>query len=86
MAKMPILSEEKLGLIEWESATLDMSFMDDYRDEVKALLEAQRDDAIRRIVKRGNEPCPHFSKVKGYEHLTRRMCTDCWQELERMVK
>ena len=36
-----MLSPEEIGLLEWESATLDMSFTDDYKDEVAALLQAQ---------------------------------------------
>jgi len=36
-----LLTEEQVGLIEWESGTLDMSFVDDYPAEIKALLQAQ---------------------------------------------
>ena len=36
-----LLTKEEIGLIEWESATLDMSFIDDYPKEVQAILQAQ---------------------------------------------
>jgi len=39
--KQLLLTKEEIGLIEWESATLNMSFVDDYPNEVEALLETQ---------------------------------------------
>ena len=38
---MKIISDKEIGQIEWGSATLDMGFVDDYPEEVKALLDAQ---------------------------------------------
>ena len=40
---MRLLTEEEMGLLEWESGTLNMAFIDDHKAEVKALNEAQRD-------------------------------------------
>ena len=42
-----MLTEKELGLLEWDSATLDMSFMDDYPNEVTAILEAQLAKALK---------------------------------------
>ncbi|KKN21705.1 hypothetical protein LCGC14_0922450 [marine sediment metagenome] len=74
MIKLPVLSDEELGLIEWDSPTLDMSFMDDYKKEITALLEAQRDqtvkDTLRWFVKwleLKNTPPWIFSKYDGSE-------------------
>jgi len=41
-----LLTDEEIGKLEWESATLDMRFADDYKAEVKALLKAQRKKAL----------------------------------------
>ncbi len=38
---MILLTPEEIGLLEWESATLDMSFVDDNQNEINALLKAQ---------------------------------------------
>ncbi len=43
---MILLIKEEMGLLEWESATLDMSFTDDYKEEVNALLRAQLKNVI----------------------------------------
>jgi len=44
------ISDEEIGLLEWESATLDMSFVDDYKNEVDALLQAQL-EADQKVVR-----------------------------------
>jgi hypothetical protein len=41
MSEFKRITQKTLDNIEWESATLDMSFMDDYPKEVEALLDAQ---------------------------------------------
>lgn len=38
---MKRITDEQIGQIEWNSATLDMSFVDDYPEEVRVLLDAQ---------------------------------------------
>ena len=35
------LTEKEIGLLEWNSATLDMRFVDDNPDGVEAIIEAQ---------------------------------------------
>lgn len=45
--KLTKLTDEEIGLIEWESPVLDMRFVDDYKDEVDALLQAQIDKIKR---------------------------------------
>lgn len=45
------LTENELGGLEWNSATLNLSFMDDYPEEVKAVLEAQVAKVIQGILK-----------------------------------
>lgn len=47
--KLTIMNDDEIGNIEWESATLDMSFVDDYKSEVKALLEAQLNHTRKQI-------------------------------------
>lgn len=44
-----LLTNEEIDAIEWESGTLDMSFVDDYREEVKALLQAQLDKVLKAL-------------------------------------
>jgi len=40
---MRLLTEEEMSLLEWESGTLNMAFIDNHKAEIKALNEAQRD-------------------------------------------
>jgi len=49
---LTVMSDEEVGLIEWNSADLDMRFVDDHPKEVKALLKAQRDSDIKQIKER----------------------------------
>lgn len=77
---MKRISPEVIGLIEWESATLDMSFVDDYQDEVNALLDAQleacekeHDAKVRELIasRQPKERFPHNAT-----------CCDCMQALK----
>jgi len=45
--KKSLLGDNEIYALEWESATLDMSFVDDYREEVKTLLQAQLDKVLK---------------------------------------
>ena len=45
------------------------------------LAKAAADNAVREVVKWGNEPCPHSFKYPGRKHN----CFKCWQELKALV-
>jgi hypothetical protein len=93
MTEIPILSIKQVGDLEWESPILDMSFMDDYPAEVDAILEAQRDDTIRRVVELIKADKYFSDEVEDADSLPSKpprilvsFSLKTWQELERMVK
>ena len=75
---MKRISDRVIGLIEWESPILDMSFVDDYRKEVDALLQAQleadiKDHKKEMLMQEGYMNASHqaemrklFKELKGY--------------------
>lgn len=86
--KPPVLRDEEMLNLCNEYPTLDFSFEDDYREEVKALLEAQLEKCLPYIQKAQRksrieimdwayEECPH-SKLGGQK----RFCSQCWQALK----
>jgi len=96
-----LLTEEELGLLEWESTTLDMSFMDDYPNEVNALLEAQLAKATLIIEKRQQEKDTAYyaemmkkaidrvrieAKKQERESIYKSLCLKCQAVLDGIVK
>jgi len=70
---MMLLTDEEMGLLEWESATLDMSFVDDYRNEV-----------YKKVVEH-IEKYVFYMDTRGYIALKPNATTN-WQAILKEVK
>ena len=77
---MILLTKEEMGLLEWESGTLDMSFMDDYQNEVNALLRAQLKKVMERIRKQS------WLSFNSYHDKIRVMWNEEWEAILKEVE
>ena len=78
-----VLTPEEIGLLEWESATLNMRFADDHPKEIRAVSLATVKKVVRYIKKNSRESLDYYSPDKAVRE--RCIPKKVWQEIEKAL-
>jgi len=87
--RMKELTLNEAGNLEWDSADLEMLFIEDHPEEIEAIIHAAHQNAIRQVVEWGGSWCDdeeHMERLNRIDPCYKRKCNICWQEAEKCLR